>query len=416
MIGVGRGGGHGGYYGNDIFGLDLATRTWEEVTTDYTGGGSINTTYGEYSDGSPLGSHCGAWWFYNQRTKELGMVKSWNSSSGGSDASSVPWGHSINLETVLSQGYSPTLWRRHGQQTQHNGGLSQIAGSAYNLNDGLVYYECGHSSTSQSGIFASYNAATDSYTEYAQPWGSYTLATLHSSYAIDLERNVWAVGMFRSSGGISARPLDDPTKNRRTNAYGTINDDSWRAVEINAPTKPLGAGWMWSPVRNGFVMWGEGLGGTVYLAEYTGPATPNFPVGADTDYELTWKTISTLGNGVNPLNRSMNGTFDRFQLIAWGNTEVAFIINTVDGPVDAFLVAQGNTSSVRTVPKAPMAVGKADVSVFNINGRLVSKLKVNSQQLKAEVRSKTTGLAAGLYLLKIGIGKKIYTQKLLINP
>ena len=442
MIGVGRGGGHMGYVGNDVFGFDLAIRTWEEVIPDYTGGGSINTTYGEYADGSPLGSHNGSWWFYDEDGKELGMPKSWMSHSLGSDAASVPWGHSISLEAVLSAGYkgnAAATWQRHGEQTPDNSGCKQQAGAAWNPVDGKVYYEGAYSSVSSSGTFGSYDPETDSYTEYAQPWSSIGAAFTGANPAIDPVRNVWALSVFTGYGdNVMVRDLNNPAANRRTN-YSANCDESWPAVQINKPADLIGrAGWEWSPTQNGFLYYGSMSGGRdVYLAEYTGPATPIFTPNGSTTYELTWKRLDKGTNGVGPVAMNTpNGNHDRWQVIAWGAAEVAFIMQRENNTVNAFLVSDGSGTATSPAPQKLKAsfrifpnpvkagshvtiqgrssgIGGAKIKIFDVGGRL--RAFSTLQPASKEYRWKTAGLANGIYLVRMDVGRITHTRKLLVT-
>jgi Ca-activated chloride channel family protein len=62
-----------------------------------------------------------------------------------------------------------------------------------------------------------------------------------------------------------------------------------------------------------------------------------------------------------------------------------------------------------------LAVGKIDIKIFNIHGKQIAKLTTNSQQLKAGIHWNASGLASGIYILKVTVGKKHLSRKLLLT-
>jgi hypothetical protein len=62
-----------------------------------------------------------------------------------------------------------------------------------------------------------------------------------------------------------------------------------------------------------------------------------------------------------------------------------------------------------------LAVGKIGIKIFDIHGKLISKLTANSLELKAGITWNAGQHPPGLYLLKANIGNKKYTKKLMLQ-
>jgi hypothetical protein len=60
------------------------------------------------------------------------------------------------------------------------------------------------------------------------------------------------------------------------------------------------------------------------------------------------------------------------------------------------------------------AVSRIDMALYNINGKLVKKLRADSRELKAGITLNTTSLPNGIYVLKTNISGKIYTKQLFL--
>ena len=70
------GGGHGAYYGNEIYVFDLASRKWERVSEPVVNP-SCNQSTGELQDGSPCSAHTYDYVDYHPATNSFVELGSW---------------------------------------------------------------------------------------------------------------------------------------------------------------------------------------------------------------------------------------------------------------------------------------------------------------------------------------------------
>lgn len=97
---IGPGGGHKGYPYNDVFEWDANSRVWAQ--TRAASSGAIDATFGEYSDGSPVGHHT---YDEAQATPSLPgypdgiyiLPKSVNDTEGQTPSVSTPYSHFLDL-------------------------------------------------------------------------------------------------------------------------------------------------------------------------------------------------------------------------------------------------------------------------------------------------------------------------------
>jgi hypothetical protein len=62
----------------------------------------------------------------------------------------------------------------------------------------------------------------------------------------------------------------------------------------------------------------------------------------------------------------------------------------------------------------PLAIGNVSIVIYNVAGKLVAKLKTNSQQLKAGFTWNAQGLTPGIYYARLQAGNNVYTKKLML--
>jgi hypothetical protein len=61
------------------------------------------------------------------------------------------------------------------------------------------------------------------------------------------------------------------------------------------------------------------------------------------------------------------------------------------------------------------AVSKINLSVYNVNGKLVKKLIADSRQLKTGINLNTSGLSTGIYILKAQTALKTFSKRLFVQ-
>jgi hypothetical protein len=62
----------------------------------------------------------------------------------------------------------------------------------------------------------------------------------------------------------------------------------------------------------------------------------------------------------------------------------------------------------------PLALSKIDINIFNINGKSVTKLKANSQKLKAGIIWNATDYPSGLYIIRLTSGSNTLTKRIML--
>jgi hypothetical protein len=60
-------------------------------------------------------------------------------------------------------------------------------------------------------------------------------------------------------------------------------------------------------------------------------------------------------------------------------------------------------------------VNRIDVDIFGTNGKLVEKLKADSQKLKAGITWKAATYPSGIYIARIQLDGKVITKKLILS-
>jgi hypothetical protein len=62
----------------------------------------------------------------------------------------------------------------------------------------------------------------------------------------------------------------------------------------------------------------------------------------------------------------------------------------------------------------PLALSKIDINIFNINGKSVTKLKANSQKLKAGIFWDANDYPSGLYIIRLTSGSNTLTKRIVL--
>lgn len=327
------GGGHRGYYGNEIYVFNLQTQNWERVT-DPVNDPVCDFVYGEYQGGSPCTAHTYDYVDYDPATNSFVMLGSASlHDKGGTGAE---WPHLFDFDTKT--------WIRG--ETHSLGGL-EGASSAYDAKRGLFWVLPAYDK-----ILSSYDPSAPS----GSQWTEYYRFNIpiDAVTEIDPVRDLLVTLEHRESGNVYVHDLNNP------NAGATVVnlvEGSANAFDIRSQDM---AGLAWDPVNQFFVAWAGGP--TIYTL------TPP-PVGSDWKTEnWTWDIAILPNNTVDPGTESANGTYGRFR---YASTVNAFIvISGVDRPVYMIKLSDGNPLPVIqfSASRSVVDVGESVTLQWSVQG------------------------------------------------
>lgn len=286
------GGGHGDYYGNEVYCFDLATLTWSRLNepTDEAGGYDGPFTNGLLSDGTPNVAHT----YRHLHARDGKLVTSIRQVT---DAPSTTNQISIfdpDTETWTSDTGEPT-----------GVGTTDEEGSAYDsTRDGLWLIE------SDPLSWAFYDFSTGEWTSYDDNFHAYAPRGGHVYVPTkDL------VLLF-NSGGLMALDPANPTQPGRNEITLTTSG--------TAPTFANGD----------MARWSSNLGAVVY-----------YPSRSNSIYLLTapegdgssgtWAWSQRTLTGTSGTHSGTAGTYGKFNVAEWGEITVALVAGNVDGAVRA---------------------------------------------------------------------------------
>ncbi len=259
------GGGHGGYFGNEIYAFDLKTLAWSRLTDPSSVSGWSRTSP-ILPDGSPSVQHTYDALVYLPKTHQMFVA--------GSEAA-TPNGNSYPLSWIYN--FGSKSWRPSADFV----GTSYGTIAAFNPTDGLVY------AVGQGTGLQSYNPATNNWTRI----GRQPLPDYHMTGALDPIDNL----LVATGNGFLA------AINLTTSILTSVSSSGDQRVQKgNAP------GFVWYPPAKLFVGWN--CGSTLYTLD---PRT----------WQWTAYTAAA-DNTVTPTAANGNGTFGRFQYAAADNVFV----------------------------------------------------------------------------------------------
>jgi hypothetical protein len=337
--------------------------------------------FGEYVDGCPIHNHQVGYVYYNPPTSEFVMVKGWgHPASGSANFRKLDTGHAINLDTLDANGFSEGLWQRFGgigtipelvspTDPLHRTAFSQIRSGTYDPVTESWWMICQNGGR---GAIIRYHRASNQWFFYGYCTGTWFNGEDFS--VVDPVRNVLiycatSSQLPNANGKIGL--LDIGNGGANATKRGNKNNNFWLPVTTGTPPNINGflggnpGSMTWTnnaripgdptTPRSGFLFWQImttiDANVRVWLAEYVGPSTPSFPAGAATDYALHWTEITDhAANGTVrvPLltnnGRSQTGSgggggvWEGFQIVKWGDTEVAVYAAGADEPVYAYRV------------------------------------------------------------------------------
>ena len=300
------GGGHAGYAGSEVYAFDMASRRWERVTDPWVDPSEIDPEHGVYPDGSPLPPHTYDGVGYDPSTNSFVVMRGIDDNHSGTLEANVQIAHMLDLETGR--------WRR----SPHNPMGANLHGgsTAYDPNRGVLW---------QLGCYDTPLTAFDPRPDNGDgTFGSYVSyaaypTSIDNAAAVDPIHDLLVYTAFRGSEQVNARFLDDPDRERvQLEQHGELPE--YRGQN----------GWEWSNRLSGFVYWALGS-----------DAVHSFTKDSDDreDLSWTWTLLTSADNTVTPdAPGNDTGPYSRFQLAAWGDVEVAVVVNDVDGEVYAFRI------------------------------------------------------------------------------
>ena len=281
------GGGHSGYYGNEVYGFDLASGAWELLRYSTTLDGGQMPTEPMY-DGTPVSRHTYDGLAY---IEHLQQMMAW----GGSQA---PSGFSLNTSWL----FNPAIGNGAGAWTQRADAPSDEDGhffmsTAYDIVTGHVFIR------DDQGIW-DHDVDADTWTQvvnygFAPYYPTYTTYNYRRAVVVPQQRYLYAAGGTVSGGAPDYVVFDIATA---TDITSTISMTGAVSV-ISAPAPGLD----YDAAANELVAWSGG-----------GPAVMDL-----TTYD--WTQSSAPGAPPTPVS---NGTYGRFRYVAYLN--VFILVNNTD--------------------------------------------------------------------------------------
>ena len=315
------GGGHKGYYGNEVYAFDLERCLWSRVTDPYTGPLKYNEgkdayPEGRHPDGTPTASHTYDQVDYHPGSNSFITFRSERNNLGG---------YMVHTAFLLS--FDTRMWRRSPKNDKGHGTSGGC--SAYDSSRDVFWVHGGAGPTT----FAKFDpkvknpdGTVGQWTNYATKLGGgMDLAAAH-----DPVRDLVVIANFRKDSstealrGVCAIDLKSPD-----GAIVRLNDEGPKPA---IDGKNGAAGWEWSPLRRAILYWRRGAD----VLELKPPAG-DWKTGA-----WNWSVITAAAaNKAEPEKmREDNGVYSRFRIASYADAEVAVVINNIAGPVWAFRVPE----------------------------------------------------------------------------
>lgn len=265
------GGGHQSYYGNDMYGFDLDTESWEQIMPPSPFAATLaHESAGIYPDGRPVSRHT-----YNS----LVFVESQNAFLSAGTYAMSPSGSSGDAKFWMLDFDQGSLEWERGTDGDSNG--SMIVGyAAYNRVTDTVYYH-----RSGGGRMYKYNPATDTHTFLTQ-----RALQIYATPAIDTSRNKMLV---LGGSGTQAMFWD---LNPSTPVYeNLLNNSTFTGTGGLELANSSQMGLDYDPVNDNYIAWTGGK--TVYII----------------DAETLAVSKITPPGAASPGSPSNNGTYGRFR-------------------------------------------------------------------------------------------------------
>jgi hypothetical protein len=303
------GGGHGNYFGNEVYAFDLESGRWSRLSDPYVASTEqlvARYEQGAFPDGSPLPPHTYDYVEYDPGTRRMLVLR-------GLQQLRVP-GNGVSAGSPHAFDLASRRWLRGATH-----GAPVISGgfSAY---DPVKRVHWTASPGKASAGLRWFDAAPRNPDGTIGAWSERIAdvpLTADSVAAIDPQRRLLVYTRFRKGSDIFVLDL-------------TVARP--RAVRIShagdVPTFESAHGWEWSPSRGSFLYWRRGAG--VYELRLDG----SDPVRG----RWVWSQLAAPGSEGPAEMRRDNGVYGRFRVASIEGREFALVVNGTDQPVHAFRV------------------------------------------------------------------------------
>ena len=294
------GGGHKGYYGNEVIVFSLDTQKWELASSPVTDP-VCDYTYDELQDGSPCSMHTYDYVDYHPGSNSFVLLGSASPHDKGTGGKSFPHMFSFDSNT----------WRRGNTHTM--GDLTG-ASSAYDPKRDVFWLIPAYNKY-LSKFDPNANGGAGQWTKYSQ-----FNIEIDAVTAVDPDHDLLVTAGNLGTNGIFVHDLSNPDADGiRVTTSGDKTMENSKAF-----------GFEWDPTSKKFVSWS---GGT---SLYT--LTP--PSGDWKTEAWVWDKITPASdNSVNPGAPNSNNTYSRFRYVPSLNAFI--VINGVDKPVYMFKLTDG---------------------------------------------------------------------------
>ena len=317
------GGGHGDYFGNDVYAFDVDTRQWESVSPPSTNVGGSEPS-GLYPDGTPRSRHTYNSLEYSPELDSLLAIGAPGTAPQSTTGDSFV--HKLNMSG------SPE-WTR-ARNVPANG--TRFGITVRDPDTGYIWYQA-----SGSGQLARFDPADNSW----QTYGSRPM-NIYASGAYDPVRKQILVLGGNSNGNAMVWDVsgNTPTVSNLLNNSTFNNTNSFSVHTRQAP------GLAYDAVSDRFVLWDGGAS--------------VFTINPDT-FAIERRT-PTSGNPVTPTQANPQGTYGRFRYIPSRNLFI--VVNETDEDVYFYRLGAGSgTPSAPSVniSASPNTVGTGGNATLN---------------------------------------------------
>ena len=298
------GGGHNGYFGNEVYVFSLDTLRWNRLS-EPVANPVCNQATGELQDSSPCAAHTYDYLDYHPGTNsfvELGSASNHNVGGAGS-----PRVHLFNLDT--------RHWRA-GAENYANFLTHTAASSAYDPSRDVFWLV-----PTYNRPFAQYDPNANN---GAGTWRQYSDVNVELDHvsAIDPTRDLFVTLDPRGSDHVIVHDLTNPSA-----AAVNVTTTGDQTLQTSGGA----AGWEWDPVSHKFVGW---MGGS-----YVFTLTP--PTGAWRTGTWTWERVQAASsNTVQPTAPNANGTYGRWRYVPSANAFI--VVNRINEPVFMYKLSSGS--------------------------------------------------------------------------
>lgn len=303
------GGGHGNYYGNEVYAFDLESGRWSRLSDPYVAStDKLVERYeqGAFPDGSPLPPHTYDYVEYDPGTRRLLVLR-------GLQQLRVP-GNAVSSGSPHAFDLASRHWLRGASH-----GAPVISGgfSAYDPVKRVHWTASpGKASAGLRWFDAAPRNPDGTIGRWSERIADVPLAA-DSVAAIDPERRLLVYTRFRKGADLFAVDLAVAKPRAFKIAHGG-----------DSPALESAHGWEWSPARKSFLYWRRGAGVYELALDGSQPWRDRW----------VWRNLSVTGlEGPADMARD-NGVYSRFRIVSIEGREFAVVVNGARQPVYAFRV------------------------------------------------------------------------------